>query len=127
MESDCTELLRRADVPADQIQVALGADMRLLGHATRSASTFAGPAPRAGEEPRLTTAFELTCARPYGRTPPDVSMEVVSWRVRVAAPVPDVRRVLQTGNANAKPASGQSAGSQSANQEPAGGHSLNAE
>jgi hypothetical protein len=70
MESDCTELLRRADVPADQIQVALGADMRLLGHATRSASTFAGLAPRAAEEPRLTAAFELTYARPYGRTPP---------------------------------------------------------
>jgi N-methylhydantoinase A len=57
-----------------------------------------GPAPRAGDERRLVGAFERTYDNLYGRTPPDVFMEVVSWRVRVAAQTPALRLAWQDGN-----------------------------
>jgi N-methylhydantoinase A len=97
MESDGRDLLRRADVPVEQIQISRGADMRLVGQAHEVSVDLEGAAPRTGDEQRLIAAFEHTYTRLYGRTPPDVSMEVVSWRVRVAGPVPDLRLAPDVG------------------------------
>ena len=65
--------------------------MRLVGQAHEITVDLAGPAPRAGDESRLVQAFEHTYDRLYGRTPPDVAIEVVSWRVRVSGRMPHLR------------------------------------
>src|SRR4029079_18329107 len=47
---------------------------------------------------RLADAFERTYDRLYGRTPPEVPLQVVSWRVRVASPAPDLRLAPPAGD-----------------------------
>ena len=91
MESDGVKLLGQAGVPDEHIHIARAADMRLVGQAHEITVDLAGPAPRAGDESRLVQAFEHTYDRLYGRTPPDVAIEVVSWRVRVSGRTPHLR------------------------------------
>ncbi len=50
-----------------------------------------GAAAVPGDEARLEQAFEATYTGLFGRTPPNVPIEVVSWRVRLAGPRPDLR------------------------------------
>jgi N-methylhydantoinase A len=70
--------------------------MRLIGQAHEITVELAGPAPTTGDEARLAAAFEATYSRLYGRTPPNVPMQVVSWRVRLIGPSP----ALQIGAAD---------------------------
>ncbi|HTD80473.1 MAG TPA: hydantoinase/oxoprolinase family protein [Chloroflexota bacterium] len=91
MEGEGRDLLRRAGVPNTDISVERAADMRLIGQAHEIRVELPGAAPAAGDEQRLEQAFERTYTGLFGRTPPNVPMEVVSWRVRVAGPVPDLR------------------------------------
>ena len=44
--------------------------------------------PGAGQEARLVEAFSSAYLDRYGRPPPPVAAEVVSWRVRVSGPRP---------------------------------------
>jgi N-methylhydantoinase A len=107
MEADGRQLLARAGVPDEHIQVARAADMRLIGQAHEVTVDLDGAAPRAGDERRIADAFERTYDRLYGRTPPDVSMQVVSWRVRVASPAPDLRLAPHAGDVDGQSRKGQ--------------------
>jgi N-methylhydantoinase A len=107
MEADGRQLLARAGVPDEHIQVARAADMRLIGQAHEVTVDLDGPAPRAGDDRRIADAFERTYDRLYGRTPPDVSMQVVSWRVRVASPAPDLRLAPHAGDVDGHSRKGQ--------------------
>jgi N-methylhydantoinase A/oxoprolinase/acetone carboxylase beta subunit len=84
-------VLARAGVPESQVRVERAADMRLIGQAHEITVELPGEPPRAGDEPNLAAAFEQTYSSLFGRTPPDVPLEVVSWRVRLAGPDPELR------------------------------------
>jgi N-methylhydantoinase A len=90
MEHEGRDLLRRAGVPDTEIRVERAADMRLIGQAHEITVELPGAAPAAGDQERLEQAFERTYTGLFGRTPPNVPIEVVSWRVRLAGPVPDL-------------------------------------
>jgi N-methylhydantoinase A len=88
MEQDGRALLGRAGVAEHDIVLERAADMRLIGQTHEITVPLPGDAPVAGDEERLERAFEHTYSGLFGRTPPDVPMEVVSWRVRLSAPSP---------------------------------------
>jgi N-methylhydantoinase A len=98
MEADGAQLLGQAGVAVADLQVARAADMRLVGQAHEITVDLPGAAPRAGDEVRLVDAFQRTYNRLYGRTPPDVAIEVVSWRVRVSGQTPDLRLAWHGGD-----------------------------
>ena len=65
--------------------------MRLIGQAHEITVELPGAPPVPGDEGRLEQAFEQTYTGLFGRTPPNVPIELVSWRVRLAGPRPDLR------------------------------------
>jgi N-methylhydantoinase A len=91
MEDEGRDLLHQAGVADRDIKVERAADMRLIGQAHEITVELPGAAPGLGDEARLEQAFETTYTGLFGRTPPNVPMEVVSWRVRLAGPRPDLR------------------------------------
>jgi N-methylhydantoinase A len=91
MEREGRGLLTRAGLGDEAIQVERAADLRLIGQAHEITVELPGPAPIAGDEPRLAQAFESTYTDLYGRTPPGVPIEIVSWRVRLTGPRPEPR------------------------------------
>jgi N-methylhydantoinase A len=91
MEDEGRDLLHQAGVADGEITVERAADMRLIGQAHEITVELPGAAPVLGDEVRLEQAFETTYSGLFGRTPPNVPMEVVSWRVRLAGPRPDLR------------------------------------
>jgi N-methylhydantoinase A len=99
MEREGRELLARAGLPPDLIQVERAVDMRLIGQAHEITVELPGPALRPGDEDRLERAFESAYTSLYGRTPPSVPIEVVSWRVRVAGPRPEPRLAAERARA----------------------------
>jgi N-methylhydantoinase A len=96
MENEGRDLLREAGVADTDIKVERAADMRLIGQAHEITVELPGAAPVAGEEARLEQAFEATYTGLFGRTPPNVPMEVVSWRVRLAGPRPSLNLSVST-------------------------------
>jgi N-methylhydantoinase A/oxoprolinase/acetone carboxylase beta subunit len=90
MDDAGRELLRQAGVADADISVERAADMRLIGQAHEITVELPGATPTSGDEPRLEQAFEQMYSGLFGRTPPNVPMEVVSWRVRLAGPRPDL-------------------------------------
>jgi N-methylhydantoinase A len=108
MEAEGRDLLRQAGVPDGEIRVERAADMRLIGQAHEITVELPGATPAAGDEPRLEQAFEHTYTGLFGRTPPNVPMEVVSWRVRLAGPRPDLSlSVASAGGQDCQPLKGE--------------------
>jgi N-methylhydantoinase A len=91
MEDEGRNLLRQAGVSDADIKVERAADTRLIGQAHEITVELPGAAPVGGDEGRLEEAFEATYTGLFGRTPPNVPIEVVSWRVRLAGPRPELR------------------------------------
>src|SRR5258708_9716427 len=91
MEDERRALLHQAGVTDGDIKVERAADMRLIGQAHEITVELPDAAPVAGDEARLEQAFEQTYTGLFGRTPPNVPIEVVSWRVRLAGPRPGLR------------------------------------
>lgn len=89
MRGDGALLLAQAGVPADQVEVDVAVDMRLAGQAHEITVSLPDPVPDASSEKRIQDAFEQTYSGLFGRQPPDVAAEVVSWRVHVSGPRPD--------------------------------------
>jgi N-methylhydantoinase A/oxoprolinase/acetone carboxylase beta subunit len=73
------------------VQVERSVDMRLIGQAHEITVGLPGAVPRAGDETRLEREFESAYSKLYGRTPPGVPLEAVSWRVRLSGPEPELR------------------------------------
>jgi N-methylhydantoinase A len=90
MEDEGRDVLRHAGVADGEIRLEVAADMRLIGQAHEITVELPGTAPADGDEDRLERAFEQTYTGLFGRTPPNVPVEVVSWRVRLAGPRPDL-------------------------------------
>jgi N-methylhydantoinase A len=91
MEGAGRRLLASAGVPAEDVVMDLSADMRLVGQAHEIRVELPGPPIRGGDATRLEDAFFETYASLFERHPPDVSVELVNWRVRVSAPDPQLR------------------------------------
>jgi N-methylhydantoinase A len=96
MEHEGRDLLRQAGVTDAEIKVERAADMRLIGQAHEITVELPGAAPVRGDETRLEQAFEATYTGLFGRTPPNVPMEVVSWRVRLGGPRPELSLSVTT-------------------------------
>jgi N-methylhydantoinase A len=88
MESDGTALLHDAGVLKGDIGVEIAADMRLAGQAHEITVALGASCPEQGGEGRIRQAFDETYQALFGRQPPHVMAEVVSWRVRVYGPRP---------------------------------------
>lgn len=112
MERDGQEVLARAGLRPEELVIERAADMRLVGQAHEITVELPGPAPRAGDEGRLAAAFRQTYDSLYGRTPPNVPLEVVSWRVRVRGPAPELH--LAMADRQPRPCEGKGAVSPSA-------------
>jgi N-methylhydantoinase A len=100
MEVEGRGVLRQAGVADVDMRLELAADMRLIGQAHEITVELPGKAPTAGDEELLERAFEQTYTGLFGRTPPNVPIEVVSWRVRVAGPRPDLTLSMSAVNAD---------------------------
>jgi N-methylhydantoinase A len=70
------------------VATTVAADMRLAGQAHEITVDLGVFRPTAGAEEHLRSAFDRTYSSLFGRQPPDVEAEIVSWRVRVAGPRP---------------------------------------
>lgn len=88
MEMSGVTLLEAAGVAYDQCAVEHSVDMRLLGQAHEITVPIPEEAVKQRSPDRIGAAFQDTYAALFGRQPPSVPIEVVSWRVRVAAPQP---------------------------------------
>jgi N-methylhydantoinase A/oxoprolinase/acetone carboxylase beta subunit len=87
-----TKQLATTGIPRTQVRVSLGADVRYAGQGETVAVELGA---QLGPEPagQVQDAFDRAYTRLYGRRPPGVEAEVMTWRVRVTGPFPriDVR------------------------------------
>jgi N-methylhydantoinase A len=91
-----TRQLSTTGIARGEVRVSLGADVRYLGQGETvpvelGAELDPDPARQVHE------AFDRTYVRLYGRRPPGVESEVMTWRVRVMGPAPKVDVTLPAG------------------------------
>ena len=84
--------LAQAGVPAPSTNTQVEVDAR---HRGQGEAITVGLGPELGRTParRLEEEFEAGYAELYGRRPPGVEIEVLTWRLRVAGPAPRLRPV----------------------------------
>jgi N-methylhydantoinase A len=80
----------------DQVRISLAADVRYLGQG-ETVTVELGE--KLGTDParQLQDGFEEAYVRLYGRRPPGVESEVMTWRVRVMGPLPKLDVKLRSG------------------------------
>jgi N-methylhydantoinase A len=82
--------LRRTGVGRDEVRVELAADVRHRGQGD-ALTVELGPALGRRPERQVEEAFEEAYVRLYGRRPSGVEAEVMTWRIRVLGPAPELR------------------------------------
>jgi N-methylhydantoinase A len=89
MARDGTRHLRETGVPKDDVRVAVAADVR---HRGQGESVTVELGARLGRAPtrQVDEAFHQAYVALYGRRPPGVEAEVMTWRVRVMGPEPKI-------------------------------------
>ncbi|HYW23472.1 MAG TPA: hydantoinase/oxoprolinase family protein, partial [Terriglobales bacterium] len=87
MRAEGAAQLASAGVPADAIVVTLAADVRYRGQGDGVTVALGGALDRRPAD-QVREAFEAAYVRLYGRRPPGVEPEVLTWRVRVSGPRP---------------------------------------
>ena len=90
MEKEGRELLERAGVPTDQIDMVRSADLRYVGQGHEVSVPVAGGPLGTDALCALTSAFEQVYRGLYERTAPGNPIEAVNWRVVASGPVPDL-------------------------------------
>lgn len=86
-------MLAQANVGRAEVDTEFSVDMRLDGQAYEILVPLPGGRPKSGDESRIHKAFLSVYRTLYGRTPPNVAAEIVSWRVRLSGPDPALRLV----------------------------------
>ena len=81
--------LLRAGVEQEKVRLEVAADVRHLGQG-ESLTVQLGPALSAMPGPQVDKAFAKAYVQLYGRRPPGVDTEVLTWRLRVMGPWPAV-------------------------------------
>jgi N-methylhydantoinase A len=106
LEDEGRRVLARAGVAAADAQLTLAVDVR---HRGQGDAVTVGLGERLGDDPahQVESAFEAAYVALYGRRPPGVDAEVMTWRVRVSGPEPalatgDARRAAPEQAANAQ-------------------------
>jgi N-methylhydantoinase A len=97
-----TKQLAATGIPRAEVRVALGADVRYTGQGETVAVELGE---ELGPEPvrQVEDAFDRAYARLYGRRPPGVESEVMTWRVRVTGPLPRIDvRLRRSGTGRAR-------------------------
>lgn len=91
MEGSGRGILLDSGVAADEIQYIRSADVRYVGQGYEVRVPL--PAGQLGAEslPAVIEAFEAVYKQLYGRIGPNVGLEVISWRLVVSGPRPDLR------------------------------------
>ncbi len=90
MSKEGARQLRSAGVDEDRIHVSLAADVRHTGQGD-SITVQIGEALGSDPASQVEEAFAEAYVRLYGRRPPGVGAEVLTWRVRVSGPRPRLR------------------------------------
>ena len=88
LEARGRAVLREADLGEAEIDVELSADMRYVGQGFEVTVPLDRGGHAARDAAAWRRAFEAQYARRFGRHLDTLAVEVVSWRVRVAAPAP---------------------------------------
>ncbi len=90
--------LRESGVPRDQVRVSIAADVRHRGQGDSVTVELGGALGRSPAR-HVDQAFHRSYAALYGRRPPGVEAEVMTWRVRTVGPQPklDVRLGVGSG------------------------------
>jgi N-methylhydantoinase A len=86
MEQAGRDFLRRADVPADEIEVERRADMRYGGQGHEITVPLPDGRLSADAVPQIVDNFEAAYRTRYGRLVEDAPIESVTWRVLVKEP-----------------------------------------
>ncbi|MDR0359030.1 MAG: hydantoinase/oxoprolinase family protein, partial [bacterium] len=81
--------LARAGVAEDDIELELAVDARHKGQG-EAVTVPLGSELGAHPAPQVDEAFEKAYVQLYGRRPPGVQTELLTWRLRVAGPRPEV-------------------------------------
>lgn len=104
MEGEGRTLLAASGVPEDQVTVTRTADMRLLGQAHEISVPIPLGVLGPQSEAEVLRAFETVYRDLYKRARPGVPIEIMSWRVLVSGPEPELRlrRQEQSGDARQK-------------------------
>ena len=90
MEEKGKELLGAASVPSDNVVVETLVSMRYLGQGYNVEAPIKVEAIEASDHEAVREVFEQAYNVQYGRTEPGVPVEIVSWRVIVSGPLPDI-------------------------------------
>ena len=91
-------VLRKAEVPPEQIQFHVKADMRYLGQKHEvTVPVSMEPHAAALEAVCLRECFETEYRRIFGRTYPEIPIEALSWRVVSSAPALESRAIFRFG------------------------------
>ena len=93
MEDEGRRLLSGSGVEPRTVTSEISADMRLVGQAHEIQVDLPGWRPSPDDGETLEQAFMDTYTSLFERTPPDVSVELINWRVRVFGPDPALRLV----------------------------------
>ncbi|HET7037918.1 MAG TPA: hydantoinase/oxoprolinase family protein, partial [Thermomicrobiaceae bacterium] len=91
MEAEGRALLATSGVAPGEVRVTRTSDMRLLGQAHEISVPLPGGALSAARAPEVFDAFNRAYQELYRRARPEVSIEALSWRVRLAGPRPELR------------------------------------
>ena len=89
-------LLLNSGVPRADCQVRVSAAMRYVGQGYEVEVPAAGLQDTAGVRDRLAREFDRCYQALYGRIEKDTPAEIVSWRVVVQGPTPELTAVAQT-------------------------------
>lgn len=89
MRAEGAHQLRGLGVPNDMLEVRLGADVRHRGQGETLVVALEEGLEK-DPAPQVEAAFEDRYVTLYGRRPPGVPLEVLTWRVRVSGPRPEL-------------------------------------
>jgi N-methylhydantoinase A len=91
MEANGREILLGSGVTENQINYRRSADVRYVGQGYEVRVPLPGGALDASSRTTLVDAFEAVYKQLYGRIGPNVGLEIMSWRLVVSGPKPDLR------------------------------------
>src|SRR5439155_5154926 len=86
---DGSRRLVESGVRRDDVRVELAVDVRHRGQG-EPVTVELGPGLASDPERQVEEAFEKAYVALYGRRPPGVEAEIVTWRVRVFGPTPEL-------------------------------------
>jgi N-methylhydantoinase A len=100
MAGEGRKILQSSGLSVKEISYQRTADMRYVGQGHEVSVTLPDGILDREHLPAIARAFEETYKALYGRKGPDVSLEVINWRVIATGPRPPMKVVLPGGHSN---------------------------